>query len=92
MQNAWGKTLHFIKNACHVAMITQNDTFINNIDKVLLSCLLVSLPHHYYYHYHLFNCLVKIKREGLIKFTIMARRPQETTRLTTEATSAVINK
>ena len=39
-----------------------------------------------------FICLVKIKREGGIKFIIMARRPQETTRLIIEATSAVINK
>ena len=39
-----------------------------------------------------FICLVKIKREGGIKFTIMARRPQETIRIIIEATSAVINK
>ena len=39
-----------------------------------------------------FICLIKIKTEGVMKFTIMARRPQETTRLITEATSAVIYK
>ena len=36
--------------------------------------------------------IMKIKREGVRKFTIMERRPQETTRLIAEATSAVINK
>ena len=39
-----------------------------------------------------FICLIKIKTEGVKKFTIMARRPQETTRLITQATSAVIYK
>ena len=39
-----------------------------------------------------FICLIKIKTEGVMKFTIMARRPQETTRLITEATSADIIK
>ena len=39
-----------------------------------------------------FICHTKIQREGVVKFTMMARRPQETTRLITEATSAVINK
>ena len=42
--------------------------------------------HHYHRHHHLFICLIKIKREGVLKFTIMARRPQETTGLITEAT------
>ena len=40
----------------------------------------------------LFICLVRIKSEEGIRFTIMARRPQETTRFITEATSAVINR
>ena len=30
-------------------------------------------------HHHLFICLVNIKSEEAITFTIMARRPQETT-------------
>ena len=42
----------------------------------------------YHHHHH----LLALKRAGIIKFTIMARRPQETTRLITETTSAVINK
>ena len=32
------------------------------------------------------------KKEEMIEFTIMARRPQDATRLIREATSAVINK
>ena len=39
-----------------------------------------------------FICLIKIITEGVMKFTIMARRPQGTTRLITQATSAVIYK
>ena len=47
---------------------------------------------NYHYHYHLFLCLTKTIKQEMIEFTIMARRPQETTRLIREATSAVINK
>ena len=46
----------------------------------------LSTYHHHHHH------LLALKRAGIIKFTIMARRPQETTRLITETTSAVINK
>ena len=37
-----------------------------------------------------FICLIKIEREDVIKFAIMARRPQETTRLY-DATSELVN-
>ena len=48
--------------------------------------------HHSFITIYLFICLTKIKKEEMVEFTIMARRPKKTTRLIREATLAVINK
>ena len=52
--------------------------------------IIIILHHHHRHHHHYLP--YQNKKEGFIKFTIMGRRPQESTRLTTEATSAIINK
>ena len=47
--------------------------------------------YYYFYYYYLFICLMKIKTR-MSSNTIMARRPQETSRLIIEATSTVVDK
>ena len=68
-----------------------NPQTIQMLAAAMRTCMVLARVINYYLLLLLFICLMKIKTR-MSSNTIMARRPQETSRLIIEATSTVVDK